>query len=392
MGKVCAVIAEYNPFHNGHAHHLREARRLSGADQVAVMMSGCFTQRGEPTLFSPFARAEMALYGGADIVFTSPVTVSVREADSYATFNIGLLNRLPFLTHLAFGAECEDLQILQDTARYLESEDEFLDKRIQEHLNDYDCSHAEALSKSLKELYGIPRYITESPNNILGISYLRALQKTHSKLIPVLVPRKASYHALEVQEQFPSATSLRGAILRGDWHTVRNAVPKETFRIMQRAASMGEISRTEPLDLMLRYRIATIDKREFWALPDAHEGIENLIFKPHVPMTRKEMLPLISTKRYSQARVSRLLCHMLLRTDVETWNQTPKHVHLIGFKQNAAHLIKQIDAGRIQVVDKRKAFEAGDLIRKDRLADDIWLSTTNSERKISQIRKTIILK
>jgi len=212
---VCAVIAEYNPFHNGHAYQLKKAREKSGAHYMAVMMSGCFTQRGESTLFSPFARAEMALRCGADIVFSSPVSVSVREADTYALQNVQLLNRLHYITHLAFGAECGELALLDEIARILETPNEDLDKAYKRHLDTHACSHAEALTRALNETYGVPADIVSQPNNILAISYLRALRKTKSRLIPVAVQRLKSYHDKEVFFDFPSATSLRAAIRRG---------------------------------------------------------------------------------------------------------------------------------------------------------------------------------
>lgn len=389
---VCAVIAEYNPFHNGHAYQLKKAREKSGAQFMAVMMSGCFTQRGEPTLFSPFARGEMALRCGADIVFSSPVSVSVREADTYALQNIQLLNRLHYITHLAFGAECGELALLDEIARILETPNEDLDKAYRRHLDTHACSHAEALTRALNETYGIPADIVSQPNNILAISYLRALKKTRSRIIPVAVQRMKSYHDKEVAFDFPSATSLRAAIRRGDWAAVKPAVPQEAYKVMQAAALKGEISTDENVDRLLQYRLATMTKEEFWSLPDAYEGVENLIFKRnHVAMTREELILSVATRRYPMARVSRLLCHALLHTNAAIWSLPPEHLHLIGFKTEAASVVKRLEKHRIQVVGKGRINDIGEQLLADRRADAVWYSTTNGKEGLSQLRKTLVL-
>lgn len=389
--KICAVIAEYNPFHNGHAYQLKKAREKSGADFIAVLMSGCFTQRGEAALFSPFARGEMALRCGADMVFSSPVSVSVREADSYAEYNVRLLNQLHYITHLAFGAECGDLPLLEEIARILETPNDDLDKAYKRHLDTHACSHAQALCRALNETYGVPEDIVSQPNNILAISYLRALRKTKSKIQPVVVQRLKSYHEREVEMDFPSATSLRSAIRRGDWASVKTAVPEEAFKVMQAAALKGEISTEENVDRLLQYRLATITKEEFWSLPDAYEGIENLIFKRnHAALTREELILHSSTRRYSMARMSRLLCHALLHTNQTVWSMLPEHLHLVGFRSEAACVVKRLEKYRIQVVQRRRISQVSEQLQADRRADAVWYTTTNGKGGLSQMRKTMI--
>ena len=388
---VCAVIAEYNPFHNGHAYQLKKARQLCNADFMLVLMSGCFTQRGEAALFSPYARGEMALRCGADMVFSSPVSVSVREADSYALQNIQLLNRLKYVTHLAFGCECGDLPLLEEIARLLETPNEDLDAAYKKHLDSYNCSHAQALSRALYETFGVPEDIVSQPNNILGISYLRALKKTNSRIIPVAVKRLKSYHDKEVSIDFPSATSLRSAIRRGDWDAVRPAVPPEAFKVMQHAAVKGEISCDENTDRLLQYRLATMTREEFWALPDAYEGVENLIFKRNQnTMTREEIILSTATRRYSMARMSRLLCHAMLHTTLAVWAMAPEHLHLVGFRKEAAAMVKRYDKYRIQVVDRRRVTQVSEQLMLDRRADSVWYATTNGKEGLSQMRKTLV--
>lgn len=389
---VCAVIAEYNPFHNGHAYQLKKARELTQADYVVVMMSGCFTQRGEAALFSPFARAEMALRCGADVVFTSPATVSVREGDSYAEHNIILLNSLKYITHIAFGAECGDLELLERIARILETPNEMLDMRYRELLDTHSYNHAQALSLALSETHGIPADILSEPNNILAVCYLRALIKTKSKIEPVVVKRLKSYHEKEVEIDFPSATSLRSAIRRGDWNTVRKAVPEEAYKVMMAAVAKGEISYERNVDKILQFRLATITREEFWALPDVYEGVENLLFKKNNGVvTREQLIQKTSTRRYSMARLSRLLCHAILHTNITLWALTPVHVHLVGFRRTASAFAKKYDKKRISEASRTRINEIGEQLQYDRRAEAVWYNTTDGQGGLSQIRKTLIL-
>lgn len=389
---VCAVIAEYNPFHNGHAYQLKKARELTGADYVVVLMSGCFTQRGEPALFSPFARAEMALRCGADVVFTSPATVSVREGDSYAEHNIILLNSLKYITHIAFGAECGDLELLEKIATILETPDARLDQKYRELLDTHLYNHAQALSLSLSEIYGIPADILGEPNNILAVCYLRALIKTKSKIKPVVVKRQKSYHQKDVEVDFPSATSLRTAIRRGDWNTVKQAVPEEAFHVMRAASAKGEVSKEKNVDKLLQFRLATITREEFWALPDAYEGVENLIFKKNAgTVSREQLIMKAATRRYSMARLSRLLCHALLHTNITLWSLPPVHLHLVGFRKTAAAFAKKYDKKRIGEVERKRINEISEQLQYDRRADAVWYNTTDGEGGLSQMRKTLIL-
>lgn len=212
--RIVGVVAEYDPFHRGHAHHLAQARQQTGADYVVAVMSTCFTQRGEPALLPPSDRVRMALQGGADAVFALPVLWSVRDAEHFALGSIHLLQHLG-ATHLAFGAETDDLPRLIVLANALESPSPAMLAAIHGRL-DAGMAYPAALHGALTLL--MPEYaqLLLHPNNTLAVCYLRAIQRLGATMKPVLVPRAGAYHAPQLTSGFASATAVRAAVRRGD--------------------------------------------------------------------------------------------------------------------------------------------------------------------------------
>lgn len=208
--KVNGIIAEYNPFHNGHLYQLAESRRLTGADYTIVVMSGDFVQRGAPAMLDKHVRARMALLGGADLVLELPVLHAVSSAEQFAAGAVALLDRLGVVTHLCFGSECGDPDVLGRIAGYLLEEPDSYRSHLQSLLrqgHSYPAARARALS-----LHAVRTgddagssedwaRILSSPNNILGIDYIKALKKRHSPITPVTVRRiGAGYHDCELQD------------------------------------------------------------------------------------------------------------------------------------------------------------------------------------------------
>ncbi len=243
--RTVGVIAEYDPFHLGHAYHLQQARQRTQADWVLCVMSGCFTQRGQGALLSPAQRARMALESGADVVLELPVPWAVREAEHFALGGISILHRLGCITHVAFGAETDDLPALSRCAALLEQPSPSLDAAVRERLAQ-GVSHPAALGGALEALF--PGLGLSKPNNVLGLCYLRALLRLHSSIQPVLVPRAGDYHATDWSGGFPSATAVRGAISRGDWLRVSQALPQRSYALLRAAVQRGELFHPQVLD------------------------------------------------------------------------------------------------------------------------------------------------
>ena len=207
-----AVICEFNPFHNGHAYLLREARRLTGSPVVCVM-SGSFTQRGEAAITDKFTRAAIALKNGADLVAELPAVYAVANAQRFAEGGVAVAALLPSVTHLAFGCETDDLELLQTAADA--AADENVNARIAEQMKSGE-SYPRAFSAAVREVYGEKTAaLLASPNNILAVEYLRALRGTGIKPLPVKRVG-AAHDSAETVRQFASGSFLRAALQRGE--------------------------------------------------------------------------------------------------------------------------------------------------------------------------------
>jgi predicted nucleotidyltransferase len=215
--RIVGLITEYNPFHNGHLHHLQESLRVTGADASVAVMSGHFLQRGEPALVDKWVRTEMALAAGVDLVLELPLPFACNSAPHFAMGAVRSLNALGVVDDLCFGSESGDLGLLDDVAGVLEGKEEEIEAvtatRLREGVN-YPAARAEALATLLPEL---PAEQVASPNNILGIEYLRALRKTDSRIKPYTIERLgAGYHDTAVIGQVASATGLRKKLAEGE--------------------------------------------------------------------------------------------------------------------------------------------------------------------------------
>lgn len=343
MPRVLGVIAEYNPFHLGHAHHLRRARELAQADYVVVVMSACFTQRGDPALLSPHDRARMALSSGADAVFALPAVWAVRDAEHFALGGVSLLSGLGCCA-ISFGTETADLPLLRTAAQLLEQPDEVFQADIQARLA-LGLPYPAAVSAAAEAAQPGLGSLLSSPNSTLAICYLRAMLHLGAQMDVIPIPRTASYHDTALSGALPSATALRGAILRGDWRSAEAAMPAAAFRILGEAAAEGRLHRPEALDAALLYRLRTMPPEDWAALPDLSEGIEHrLRSAAAAASTREALLQAAKTRRYPYARLSRLAAHALLDFTGSMLEALPlpDSAWLLGFRGDAKPLIGHI--------------------------------------------------
>lgn len=232
--RIVGLITEYNPFHNGHLHHLKESLRVTNADASVAVMSGHFLQRGEPALVDKWVRTEMALAAGVDLVLELPFPFACNSAPHFATGAVQSLESLGIVDALCFGSESGDLKMLNKVAAVLVEKEETIESAtsagLREGIN-YPTARASALQEFLPDLQ-IGQLA--SPNNILGIEYLRTLHKSNSKLQPYTIKRiGAGFHDEEAVDQVASATGIRNKIAGGD--DVAALIPKECYRILESA-------------------------------------------------------------------------------------------------------------------------------------------------------------
>ena len=373
--RVVGVIAEYNPFHLGHAHHLAEARRLSGADAVVAVMSTVFTQRGDAALLSPADRARMALSAGADAVFALPVQWAVRDAEHFALGGVFILAGLG-CDAISFGAETAQLPLLQEAAQLLESPDDGFAAGVQSCLAE-GMPYPAAVSAAMEAALPGSGAVLASPNNTLAVCYLRAMTRLGAKMEAVPVQRLGGYHASALGDALPSATALRGAILRGDWAKVRAAMPQGAYAILQEAAAQGRIHRPDALDAALLYRLRTMSPAEYAALPDLSEGIENrLASAAENACAREELLLSAKTRRYPYARLSRLATHALLGMTEASLAACPlpESAQLLGFRRDKRELLTHLKQfGTLPILSKASEADcSAPWFPLERRAYDVW--------------------
>ena len=378
--RVCGVVAEYNPFHRGHAYHLREARALSGCDYVAVAMSGSFVQRGEPALADKWDRAACALRCGADLVVELPARFAVRSADWFARGGVGLLAGMG-ADALCFGSE-SPLDDLLPAARLLEEEPESVSRAIREGL-DRGETLARARAEALTIQCGVSRDVLSAPNNALALEYIRANLRLSRPLELFRVPRIGAYHDAELPEnggEYASATALRLALRRGE--DVSRYVPEDALSCLTDSMRLADPSR---FDDLLLYALRTLPSGSLVGLCDGGEGVENRLLRAaQSAPDRESLLDAAKCKRYTRARLSRLCAQALLGLAPRP-GEAPAYARVLGFRKSAAPLLRYIgDKGAIPLCADPAALKDDPDFRMDALATDIFgLCTTDPELRAS---------
>lgn len=361
---IAGIIAEYNPFHNGHAWHIAETRRLTGCDGVVVCMDGHFTQRGEPAALSKWDRARMALASGADAVFELPTLFAVRTADAFARGGVAILNGLG-VDALSFGSELDDLVLLERLADLRRDEPEALSQAIRRKLAE-GKSHARARGEAVSEHLGIDYDAVNRPNAVLAAEYLRAIADLGAAMAPVVVPRRGDYHG-EALGEFASATAIRAAWRRGE--PALAAIPEA-------ARPWAVPDALHPMDDVLLYRLRGMDLAQLAALPDVGEGLEHRLHRlcREAP-GREALLEAMKCKRYTRARLERLLTHALLGVDralVEAV-PTPPYARLIGLRRGSEAILREIKKrATLPVVSGGAALRGDPCFQLECRATDVW--------------------
>ena len=304
---VLGIVAEYDPFHNGHAHHLRSARAIVKPDAVYAVMSPCLKQRGEPAVFAPHERAACALHAGMDAVFALPVLWTVRDAEHYALGAVSLLDGLG-ITHLAFGAETADMNLLSRTADLLEDPPEALTLSLKKYLSD-GTGYPAALCRAASDIMPETKTVLSAPNNILAVCYLRALRRLHAHVIPVVIPRAGGYHDAYVSAESPSASALRAELSRGIYAQVMTAVPAFTARMIRQSILSRSIPDMTVWNTLLRDCLL---KADLSVLPDLSEGLDDALRKAAAAGTSQTPVEALASRRYPASRISRLCAYALL--------------------------------------------------------------------------------
>ena len=357
---VLGIVAEYDPFHNGHLRHLREAVSAAAPSAVIVLLSGPFKQRGETAMLSPFARAQCALVSGADAVFALPVLWTVRNAEHYALGAVHLLSSLG-ATHLAFGAETADLPLLQKTATLLENPPTALQEALHASLAE-GCGYPAALARAAGTCIPESESLLGHPNNVLAVCYLRAIRRLSLSMVPVVIPRPGTYHGEYIIRDAPSASALRSAFRRGAWEEALAALPSVSGDVVRRAFLSGNVPDTGYLDALLVSKLRSMSPEQAGLLPDCREGLGSALQKAAGRAgSQEEIISLLTTRRYSSARISRLCAYALLGITEKKLAQLPlpSSVLLLALKKNPL-LTGSWKNGPVRIADAARWAETAD--------------------------------
>jgi len=316
MGKRIGIIAEYNPFHNGHLYQIQKAKELTGADTVIAVMSGNFTQRGHTSLINKFEKAKIALQNEVDMVIELPTIYSISSAENFALGGIKILNEIGDIDYLVFGIEEENLEKLQTIADVLVNEDNEFKRNIKEEL-DKGNSYPKAREIVLKKVLSSENVenIMQKPNNILAIEYLKALKITNSKIKPFAIKRKNTMHNDEnINENYASGTYIRKLFIENNFNEIKKVVPKYTYERLLELKNHGTyVTSINDFSDIIIYKIRTMTKEEISQIADVNEGLENSIKLASTSCkTIDEIVDKVSTKRYTKTRISRILTYILL--------------------------------------------------------------------------------
>lgn len=335
------IVAEFNPIHNGHAHLISAARQM-GADCVVASLSGNFVQRGDTAIISKSARAEAALKCGIDLCLELPVAYSMSTAQNFAYGSVYSLVNAGVDT-IIFGSECGDIDLLKEIAEVLLSP---AFKAELDRILPSGCSFPAARQASVAAILGQEKAkALELPNNNLGIEYIIAAKNMGAGIDFVTVHRIGAEHDSAEQNPIcPSASFIRNAINQSNFESIRSFIPEKAAEIILKEINEGRISDINRLERAVLTVLRTTDETAFSRLPDISEGIEKRIYKAATAASSlEELYSLAKTKRYTSARIRRLVLGAFLGMDKDFFLSPPPYIRVLGHTETGRNKLKSID-------------------------------------------------
>lgn len=410
MARVLGIIAEYNPFHNGHLYQIEEAKKQTGADYVVAVISGNFTQRGNTSLVNKWIKTDMALRSGVDIVIELPTVYSISSAENFAEGAIKILDSLKIVDTLCFGTETADFAALNNIANVLYNEPKEYVSLLNHELGkgvSYPKARESALMMYLND---IKRYanILSGSNNILAIEYLKALKKLKSSMRPFSVQRKKVYYNDErIVDEFASSTAIRKLVSRGQYDEIRKVIPTSSYMLLKEEIRKGSFV----LDILkfekeILYNLRKMTVSEIAELQDVTEGLEHVIKNAANSCNSiLDLMDMVKSKRYTQTRIQRILLYALLgitKKDMANARKVTPYVRVLGFNKNGREMLSKIckENRRINMITSVKKFEELNLNKtlKEMLDKDIFATNVytlgyeyNSAANLDYTNKMVIV-
>ena len=376
---VTAIISEYNPLHKGHLYHIETARKETNADFIIAIMSGNFVQRGTPAILDKYTRAESALRSGVDLVLELPAIYATASAEYFAFGGVALANALGCVTHLSFGSECGQADKLMECARLLAEEPEEMKLPLKEALKEglsYPAARAYAVKASHPELADI----LETPNNILGVEYCKALLKLKSNIIPHTIKRQGQdYHSEDTDAGFASATGIRsllGQKSRESRTVLKSQLAPAAYDFISAMFEQTPLTEDD-FSLLLRYKLITENRSHLAEYFGVNQELSNRIYR-HLNEFENfsSFADNLKTKNITRTAINRALLHILLdikASDVQavTKRGCVDYIRVLGFRKEAAGLLKEFsDIPEVPLITNLSA--APVLCETDIRADQIY--------------------
>ncbi|WP_028520712.1 tRNA(Met) cytidine acetate ligase [Ruminococcus flavefaciens] len=334
--KVSGIICEYNPFHNGHLYHIRKTRE-NGATHIVAVMSGNFVQRGDTAIMDKLERARLAVRSGADLVIELPVQYSLASAENFASGAVHLLDSLGAVDELSFGSECGDTEKLRNAM---------------ETVDLAALTHADEIKSIMEKGYTYPRALNSvvngydpeaaaviaEPNNTLAVEYLRALKRSGSAMEPFTVMReKAAHDGTEAADGFASASMLREMIENGE--SIDAFTTEDWAAAIKNAVKNGETASLSRLERVILYKLRTCSVEEIGQICDVGQGLEHRIYGARMAGSLDELLFTVKTKRYTMARIRRIMLALLIGITKADMEQLPPYGRILAFNERGREVL-----------------------------------------------------
>ena len=371
--KTVGIIAEYNPFHNGHAYQLAAAKKMTGADYCIIVMSGDFVQRGAPAIMDKYIRAQSALTNGADLVLELPVCYAVSSAEYFASGAVALLDKLGVTDTLCFGSECGDTKALSTFADALLAETPEFQRILKQQMKQgatYPQARNHALSVTEPHLTGT-LHVLQSPNNILGLEYIKAIKKRQSSIQTYTLNRLgAGYHAAGLETSHSSALAIRESISeRQDIRYIKEQVPTDVYTAMEEAFGHTFPILPDDFSSLLPYKLLLEQDSGYSTYLDIDTSFSDRLIHMLPSYTDySSFCEQLKTKNMTYTRVSRNLLHILLniyRKDMESFRNEDYvyYARILGFKKEAEPLLGAVKE-RSEIPLLSKLADADNLINQ----------------------------
>lgn len=341
--KVAGIVAEYNPFHTGHAHLIGQTRARLGEDcAVMAVMSGNWVQQADCAIADKWTRTRLALMGGVDLVVELPTVWAVSTAESFARGAVGILNACGIVDALSFGSERGEIDGLRRVAQCLDSAE--YEVRVRELVNEgatFATCRQQAVSQVLGKELGS---LLGKPNNNLGIEYIRALNALGSGIEPMTVLREgAAHNSIGQAERFVSATRIRMDLLNGNWDGAQPYLPAGGRAVLEGA--VVDLPNLDRVKRAILARIRTMTAQDWAYQPDSGvaEGLPQRLERAgRTCTTVEEFFELAKTKRYTHARLNRLVLWAFLGLRAEDVPVCPPYIRVLGFNERGREVLRQM--------------------------------------------------